>query len=80
LKFNDRIQPLTMVRDYWWSGELPRGPNPKDDGMITSAEIQLVRNANPGAVLPGIDTHTGNPLPASSGVGPLGRTSIRPLI
>ena len=34
--------------------------------MITSAEIQLVRNANPGAVLPGIDTHTGNPLPASS--------------
>jgi hypothetical protein len=34
--------------------------------MITSAKIQLVRNANPGAVLPGIDTHTGNPLPASS--------------
>src|SRR6516165_6110654 len=34
--------------------------------MITSAEIQLIRNANPGAVLPGIDTQTGNPLPASS--------------
>ena len=34
--------------------------------MITSAEIQLIRNADPGAVLPGIDTHTGNPLPASS--------------
>ena len=34
--------------------------------MITNAEIQLIRNANPGAVLPGIDTLTGNPLPAMS--------------
>ena len=34
--------------------------------MISSAEIQMVRNADPGAVLPGIDTPTGNPLPASS--------------
>ena len=42
------------------------GPGPRDDGMITSAEIQMIRNADPGAVLPGIDTPTGNPLPASS--------------
>ncbi|HEY1453240.1 MAG TPA: M10 family metallopeptidase C-terminal domain-containing protein [Roseiarcus sp.] len=34
--------------------------------MITSAEIQTIRNADPGAILPGIDTQTGNPLPASS--------------
>jgi hypothetical protein len=34
--------------------------------MISSAEIQTIRNADPGAVLPGIDTQTGNPLPASS--------------
>ena len=34
--------------------------------MISSAEIQMIRNANPGAVLPGIDTPTGNPVPASS--------------
>jgi hypothetical protein len=34
--------------------------------MITSAEIQLIRNADPGAKLPGIDTPTGNLLPASS--------------
>jgi len=34
--------------------------------MLTSAEIQLIRNADPGAKLPGIDTPTGNPLPATS--------------
>jgi hypothetical protein len=34
--------------------------------MITSAEIQLIRNADPGVKLPGIDTPTGNLLPASS--------------
>ena len=34
--------------------------------MATAAEIQLIRNADPGAVLPGIDTPTGNPLPSSS--------------
>jgi hypothetical protein len=34
--------------------------------MLTSAEIQMIRNADPGAVLPGIDTPTGNPLPVSS--------------
>jgi hypothetical protein len=34
--------------------------------MLTSAEIQMIRNADPGAVLPGIDTPTGNPDPASS--------------
>ncbi len=34
--------------------------------MITSAEIQLIRDADPGAILPGIDTPTGNPLPVSS--------------
>jgi hypothetical protein len=28
--------------------------------MITAAEIQMIRNANPGAILPGIDTKTGN--------------------
>lgn len=41
-------------------------PRPRDDGMTTSAEIQLIRNADPGAKLPGIDTPTGNPLSASS--------------
>jgi hypothetical protein len=34
--------------------------------MITSAEIQLIRDSDPGAVLPGIDTPTGNPDSASS--------------
>lgn len=34
--------------------------------MITATEIQMIRNADPGAVLPGIDTVTGNPLPTSS--------------
>ena len=34
--------------------------------MATAAEIQLLRNADPGAVLPGIDTPTGNPLSSSS--------------
>jgi Peptidase M10 serralysin C terminal len=34
--------------------------------MISSAQIQLIRNADPGAVLPGIDTPTGNPDPTSS--------------
>ena len=34
--------------------------------MITSADLQTLRNADPGAVLPGIDTSTGNPLAASS--------------
>ncbi|MGH9678112.1 MAG: hypothetical protein ACRD36_13495, partial [Candidatus Acidiferrum sp.] len=29
--------------------------------MITAADIQMIRNADPGAVLPGIDTKTGNP-------------------
>jgi hypothetical protein len=28
--------------------------------MITAADIQMIRNADPGAVLPGIDTMTGN--------------------
>src|SRR5271167_3496861 len=34
--------------------------------MITSAEIQMIRNADPGGILPGIDTPTGNPDSASS--------------
>ena len=34
--------------------------------MITAAEIQTIRNNDPGAVLPGIDTMTGNPYAASS--------------
>src|SRR5262245_23607909 len=34
--------------------------------MITAAQIQMVRNADPGAVLPGIDTLTGNPYATSS--------------
>ena len=34
--------------------------------MITAAEIQTIRDADPGAVLPGIDTMTGNPYAASS--------------
>ena len=34
--------------------------------MITSAEIQLIREADPGAILPGIDTPTGNLDPVSS--------------
>src|ERR1700744_4235986 len=34
--------------------------------MITAAEIQTIRNNDPGAVLPGIDTMTGNPYATSS--------------
>ena len=34
--------------------------------MITAAEIQMIRHANPRAVLPGIDTKTGNPNPTST--------------
>jgi hypothetical protein len=35
-------------------------------GMITAAEIQTIRNNDPNAILPGIDTMTGNPFAASS--------------
>ena len=34
--------------------------------MITAQDIQAIRNADPGAVLPGIDTMTGNPYATSS--------------
>src|ERR1700722_3368007 len=34
--------------------------------MITAAEIQTIRHNHPGALLPGIDTMTGNPYAASS--------------
>ncbi len=34
--------------------------------MITAAQIQSIRNNDPGAVLPGIDTMTGNPYAAAS--------------
>ena len=34
--------------------------------MITAADIQMIRNADPGAVLPGIDTMTGNPYATST--------------
>ena len=34
--------------------------------MYTSAELQLLRNADPGVKLPGIDTPAGNPLAAGS--------------
>jgi hypothetical protein len=34
--------------------------------MITAAEIKTIRDAVPGAVLPGIDTMTGNPYATSS--------------
>ena len=34
--------------------------------MITAAEIQMIRDADPGAVLPGIDTPTGNPYATST--------------
>jgi hypothetical protein len=34
--------------------------------MITAAEIQMIRNADPGAVLPGIDTMAGNPYATST--------------
>ena len=34
--------------------------------MYTSAELQMLRNADPGARLPGIDTQTGNALAAGS--------------
>jgi hypothetical protein len=34
--------------------------------MITAQEIQAIRDADPGAVLPGIDTMTGNPYATSS--------------
>jgi hypothetical protein len=41
-----------------------RGP-----GMITAADIQEIRINNPGAILPGIDTMTGNPYATSSLLG-----------
>lgn len=34
--------------------------------MLTAADIQTIRDNDPGAVLPGIDTMTGNPYAASS--------------
>jgi len=34
--------------------------------MITAAEIEMIRQADPGAVLPGIDTLTGNPYATST--------------
>jgi hypothetical protein len=34
--------------------------------MITAAQIQSIRDHDPGAVLPGIDTMTGNPYATSS--------------
>ena len=34
--------------------------------MISAAQIQMIRNADPGAVLPGIDTITGDPLAPST--------------
>jgi len=37
--------------------------------MITAQQIQMIRNTDPGAVLPGIDTETGNPLATSSLIG-----------
>jgi hypothetical protein len=33
--------------------------------MATSAEIRMLRTLDPGVVIPGIDTPTGNPLPTS---------------
>jgi hypothetical protein len=37
--------------------------------MITAEDVQMIRNADPGAVLPGIDTETGDPLATSSLIG-----------
>ena len=34
--------------------------------MITAAQIQTIRDHDPGAVLPGIDTMTGNPYATTS--------------
>jgi hypothetical protein len=34
--------------------------------MLSAADIQMIRDADPGAVLPGIDTMTGNPYATSS--------------
>ena len=34
--------------------------------MITAAQIQTIRDNDPGAILPGIDTMTGNPYATSS--------------
>ena len=34
--------------------------------MITAADIQTIRDNDPGAILPGIDTMTGNPYATSS--------------
>jgi Right handed beta helix region len=39
---------------------------PRHAGMITAEEIQEIRDSDPGAVLPGIDTMTGNPYATSS--------------
>ena len=33
--------------------------------MATSAQIQMLRTRDPGVVIPGIDTNTGNPTPTS---------------
>jgi hypothetical protein len=42
--------------------------------MYTTAEIALLRESDPGAVIPGIDTPVGNPLPQGSLI-PLGSIS-----
>ena len=41
-------------------------PHGTEAQMITAAEVQTIRNADPGAVLPGIDTMTGNPYATST--------------
>lgn len=44
---------------------VPRGEQ-DGVGMIGASQLQLLRSADPGAVLPGIDTAVGNPDAASS--------------
>ena len=50
--------------------------------MITAEDIQAIRNDDPGAVLPGIDTMTGNPYATSSllDVTKITQSSLRPTI
>ena len=55
-----------MARSYGSDAADSPRLRPRHDSMYTAAEIQMIRNIDPGAVLPGIDTKTGNPVAASS--------------
>jgi hypothetical protein len=52
----------------WGSAAFPSqaGKDLLDYGMLSAAQIQTIRKADPDAVLPGIDTMTGNPYAPST--------------